>query len=92
MTMQWLQMVMRGALPGPGLCWLLEAGRQNPESPLAGESWLERGAQDRLWVAPHIAAGATLLQRAGHQDLGRKWSHLQSAVERWEHEVLRRDR
>lgn len=89
--MQRLQKVARGALPGPGLCWLEEVGRQSPGGPLTGGSWLETGAQGCRWVAPHIAAGATWLQRPGRQDLGRRWSHLCSAVERREHEALRRD-
>lgn len=87
--MQWLQMAARGALPGPGLCWLQEVGRQSPGDPLTDGSWLETGAQGHLWAAPHTAAGATWLQRPGRQDLGRRWSHLWSAVERGEHEVLR---
>ena len=75
-------MAARGALPGPGVCWLQEVERQSPEGPLAGGSWLEPGAQDHLWAAPHTAGGATWRRRPRLPYLGRRWSRLQSAVER----------
>ena len=75
-------MAARGALRGPGVCWLQEVGRQSPEGPLAGVSWLEPEAQGHLWAAPRTAGGATWCQKPRRRYLGRRWSRLQSAVER----------
>ena len=75
-------MAARGALRGPGVCWLQEVGRQSPEGPLAGGSWLEPEAQGHLWAAPRTAEGATWCRKPRRRYLGRRWSRPQSAVER----------
>lgn len=49
---------------------------------LPGGFWLEVRTQGHLWMAPHIVAEATWFQKPEHQNLGRRWNHLQSAVEK----------